>query len=560
MKKLRSHSPLLPAALCLAAALLLPLPPCSSTAHAQPLEYVGGFPHGGLGADIVRLDSSGTHMYVGTFEEIRVFALSGASWTPVQTFSDASVSDFVDFQLSPDGANAYATANLLDTFDPGAVFVFAVSAADGSLSLIQEVSSLDIPVGLNIPGELAVTEQNLYTTSFTAPSVGSLVVFERLPDGTISFIEEEGAGTGALGIVGAGTVEVVGSQVYVAGIEKKIAVFDAVPGGGVDWRGTVDLGTQGSDIIDSVAVSPDGAFLYVSRPDCQFGGPCGGDAIDVLSRDTTTGDLTLVQTLLNGVDISGVAQPRELAVSPDGRWLVVTAASPGTLTVFDIQAAGTLLQTQQFQGGSGALSRIIDISAAHSVILDPGAGSAYVAGLFDDSIQRFDFAETRLPGAGMLKLKLNAKGKRGINIAWKKGDSVALGDLGDPVSGGTVYHITLISGQTQVNYSIPPGAFSKSDGEGWKALPNGKGFLYKAKPGVNPTGITKMKLLVGENGKSKVIVVGKGNDAKGINLPLPPMPPTTAARVLISNGITVWDMGAPSGRYNPNSGVYLSKF
>ena len=187
-----------------------------------------------------------------------------------------------------------------------------------------------------------------------------------------------------------------------------------------------------------------------------------------------------------------------------------------------------------FNGGGDLLIPI-------AVGIDPVTQGVFVASDLDPKIQRFDFAETRLPGAGMLKLKLNAKGKRGINIAWKKGDSVALGDLGDPVSGGTVYHITLISGQTQVNYSIPPGAFSKSDGEGWKALPNGKGFLYKAKPGVNPTGITKMKLLVGENGKSKVIVVGKGNDAKGINLPLPPMPPTTAARVLISNGITVWD-------------------
>ncbi len=346
-------------------------------------------------------------MYVGTFEEIRVFALSGASWTPGQTFSDASVSDFRDFQLSPDGANAYATAR-----DPSAIAAFSVNPADGSLTLIQLITS--VPGFLWLPAQIGVTGENVYTSNLWTGN-GGLLVFERLPDGTLSYIEEESSVTGALGIVGGGPVEVVGSQVYVGGIEKKIAVFDAVPGGGVDWRGTVDLGTQGSKLVRDIAVSPDGAFLYVSRPDCDFGGPCGGDAIDVLSRDTAAGDLTLVQTLLNGVDISGVAQPRELAVSPDGRWLVVTAAGSGTVTVFDSSAGQLgLPMVQQFDSLLPPFNGGGDLLIPSAVGIDPVTQGVFVASDLDPKIQRFAFtAGTRQAGKAVLKMKQNSKKELG---------------------------------------------------------------------------------------------------------------------------------------------------
>src|SRR5262245_13904981 len=72
-----------------------------------------------------------------------------------------------------------------------------------------------------------------------------------------------------------------------------------------------DGGLNGLDAADSAAISGDGKFVYVTGRNDQ--------AIAIFSRDTSTGVLTYVQSLINGENgIAGLDYPDALALSPAG--------------------------------------------------------------------------------------------------------------------------------------------------------------------------------------------------------------------------------------------------
>jgi hypothetical protein len=110
-------------------------------------------------------------------------------------------------------------------------------------------------------------------------------------------------------------------------------------------------------------------------------------------------------------------------------------------------------------------------------------------------------------------------GKQRLTWKWNKGVvPLDVGDLGDPLAGGTAYAVCIYD-QTggepvfKMGALVAPGDTCDA-GPCWSAR-GSSGWVYKNRAG-NAAGITKVLLKSGEAGKAKVLVRGAG-----AALPLP---------------------------------------
>ena len=193
-----------------------------------------------------------------------------------------------------------------------------------------------------------------------------------------------------------------GRHVYVgAGNDFLVYARD----GGTGALSPVQIVT-GLSAFSGAAVSPDGRSVYARS----------ASQINVFDRDPTAGTLAqkpltagcfveevLVHTCTNAVGIVGGSS--ELAVSPDGRHLYVTNATPGGVAVFNRQADGALSQTSGTQGGcvtvggaSGSsggtecAAGAPTLSQARAVNVDPQGGFVIVSAAGGNTVFRRDAA------------------------------------------------------------------------------------------------------------------------------------------------------------------------
>lgn len=239
------------------------------------------------GATAVAISPDGGHVYVGAFVDDTVCVFdrdpSTGRLTPGPVYRDGV--DGVDglnwiaaVAVSPDGTSLYAGSgsNLFENGDD-AVAVFARSAATGNLSFVEVkrdgvggVSSLRGTVALAV----SPNGRQLYVSAYDPMLSGgdqALTVFGRDPaTGRLTLVQ-------TLGKAAAGTVTLAGGN---------------------------------------VVVSPDGGYVYTTT---EF-----EDAVRILVRNPTTGELTWVDSLTNGVGgVQGLSSPQFAAVSPDARHLYV---------------------------------------------------------------------------------------------------------------------------------------------------------------------------------------------------------------------------------------------
>ena len=154
-------------------------------------------------------------------------------------------------------------------------------------------------------------------------------------------------------------------------------------GGPLVFAEAVRDGTAGVTGIEdpaAIAISPDGAQLYVAGS--------GANAVAIFARDGDTGALRpsgVVRDHARGVD--GLDQPGDIAISPDGANVYVAGFDDDALAVFarnpDDGKLRFLSVMRDRVGG------VRGLGGAVSVVVSPDGRSVYVAGRQDDSLAVF---------------------------------------------------------------------------------------------------------------------------------------------------------------------------
>lgn len=148
---------------------------------------------------------------------------------------------------------------------------------------------------------------------------------------------------------------------------------------------------------------------------------------------------------------------------------------------------------------------------------------------------------------GQLLVNEKAVGKEKVIVKLIKGPALTQADFGDPVLGSTAYDLCVYddAGQLAAHMQVDRAGLDCAGKPCWKALGT-KGFLYKDKD-LSSDGVQLIKLLGGDEGKSKLLVKAKNNAAKGQL----DMPVGISAALAGSTSATVQLHGsAPEGCYS----------
>src|SRR5258705_8574727 len=139
-------------------------------------------------------------------------------------------------------------------------------------------------------------------------------------------------------------------------------------------------GVRGIEEPSAIAISPDGGELYVAGS--------GANAVAIFARDAATGALDpsgVVRDHARGVD--GLDQPGDIAISPDGANVYVAGFDADALAVFARDPANGQLRFLSVM--RDRVGGVRGLGGAVSVVVSPDGRAVYVAGRQDDSIAVF---------------------------------------------------------------------------------------------------------------------------------------------------------------------------
>ena len=135
--------------------------------------------------------------------------------------------------------------------------------------------------------------------------------------------------------------------------------------------------------VSSLAVSPDGNFVY--------GAGTSDNGIAVFSRDPAAGRLTFVEVQKETDPpgtITGLIQPVQLVVSPDGRWLFVASLTGGVGYTDDAVVA---IFSRDMVTGKLTFQHSVsspDLASAQAITVSPDGAFVYVAGADTNGIPK----------------------------------------------------------------------------------------------------------------------------------------------------------------------------
>ncbi|MBD3244008.1 MAG: beta-propeller fold lactonase family protein [Chitinivibrionales bacterium] len=131
-------------------------------------------------------------------------------------------------------------------------------------------------------------------------------------------------------------------------------------------------GTTQLDSASSIAISPDGAFIYVAA--------AYNDAINWFNRDSLSGNLTFVDAVWDGVDgVDGLDRVLSLVISPDGLSLYASSINDSAIAHFRRNSgSGALEFDVLYKQGTGGFQTLDGI---RSLTVSPDGNHVYcVAG------------------------------------------------------------------------------------------------------------------------------------------------------------------------------------
>jgi 6-phosphogluconolactonase (cycloisomerase 2 family) len=139
-------------------------------------------------------------------------------------------------------------------------------------------------------------------------------------------------------------------------------------------------GVSGIDEPSAIAISPDGAQVYVAGS--------GANAVAIFARDADTGTLRQAGVARDGVrGVDGLDQPGDVAISPDGAHVYVAGFDADALAVFARDAQTGALRFVAVM--RDRVKGVRGLGGAVSVVVSPDGESVYVAGREDDSLVAF---------------------------------------------------------------------------------------------------------------------------------------------------------------------------
>jgi 6-phosphogluconolactonase (cycloisomerase 2 family) len=295
-----------------------------------------------------------------------------------------------DPAVSPDGRNVYVAA-----YSASSIAIFDRDPATGQLSYAGKVTNgVDGAVMLSaFTTDVSPDGKNVYAGS---PSSNSIVAFTRNPaTGALTLFNNYLAAS--LGITTAGYISVSvspdGKSVYgVGGSIDGLAVFARDLDTGAlsfleEHRDNVDGNMLGQGFsptaspINNIAISADNAFLYVTSTD--------DNAVTVFARNPTTGALTRQSVVVDGVDgVDGIQGASSLVLSPDNESLYVSGQGESSIAIFNRNATtGALTYVgKRTQGSDG----ITTLAGARSLAVSPDGRYVYISAITSNAITVFN--------------------------------------------------------------------------------------------------------------------------------------------------------------------------
>jgi len=210
------------------------------------------------------------------------------------------------------------------------------------------------------------------------------------------------------------TISPDGAHVYVAGnADNAIAVFSRngstgeLTFAGAHFNG--EDGIEGLDGPNTIVISPDGKYLYVSA--------IRGDGVVVFRRNSGTGALTYIEFITNGIkDLHDLDAPVGITISPDGQHVYLCGRDSDALAVFSRDnSTGLLTFAELIQDNVDGIDGLDQVS---NVIVSQDGKHVYTASQADDAVAVF----TRDENTGLLTFveihKDNRNGVDGLNGAF----------------------------------------------------------------------------------------------------------------------------------------------
>ena len=308
---------------------------------------------------------------------------------------------------SPDGKQVYVAGGTSDSvavFDraPAGQLTYAGCVSrDGSGGLCADVPAdvLDVPTAVT----LSPDGSSLYVTSLQSRAI---LEFDRAPGGQITFagcVSDDGSGGDCSVLPGnplilptALAVSPDGSTVYAAANET-VSVYDRAADGSLGYAGCVSSTGSGGlcadppgqplNSLDAIGIDPSGSSVYAgsnSGTVSQFVRAPGGQITfaGCVSNDGSGG-------LCADVPGAPMDALSEIALSPDGRQLYVTAFLSDAVTVLDRAPGGQITfagcVSDDGSGGAcadppGPLTKPVDARVS------PDGGNVYVTSSDGDAV------------------------------------------------------------------------------------------------------------------------------------------------------------------------------
>jgi 6-phosphogluconolactonase (cycloisomerase 2 family) len=288
--------------------------------------------------------------------------------------------------VSPDGNFVYVTS-----YNDNAVTVYnrETSGSPGALTFLEtKKNEVDDIVGMNGAYHLRISPDGNHL--YVAGSLDdAIVVFSRnVLDGTLTYMTTYWNNVdGIEGIDGAYYIDmsVDGNHVYVAGPdENAIAVFkrNVITGSLIFVQMIQDEsgGVTEMNYPLALMVSPNGKNVYVSS--------FGDNAINVFSRNLTTGELTFVEHHKEGLGgVSGLQAAFAPYVTPDGQQVYVSGLDSDALVAFNRDpVSGALTYVNTYVDNSNGVD---GISGPTTIRVSTNGSFLYAAGSNEDAVSVF---------------------------------------------------------------------------------------------------------------------------------------------------------------------------